>query len=210
MNAFAPADPLLFSLLAPEAAAHDFCSGVEGSHAETLAAMARAAGVGRQVVVHTLLTRPAFRSVGGLPRLLAEAGAAAWAITVPRSPAAGQGAALHTWMPRLGLAIPYALRALRESRDLGIVAWIRAAPNCTLGPYGSWAAPAASRAYDTACHGCPARPSCPGVDRAYLARHGGGELHPVAPRPAGDGAALSGLFASVDDALPEVRTGAGG
>jgi hypothetical protein len=87
-------------------------------------------------------------------------------------------------MPRLGLALPFALSALEEGEVLGIDVWIAGAPRCLLGPLARWVLLDGARAFAPDCGGCPARTGCPGLDGAYLERFGGDEVSPARLRAA--------------------------
>ncbi len=156
---------------------HDYHTGVPGSFAKLMAAIAACRGHGIEVVATTVLTRSNFRVLGDLPWLLKSRDIAGWTVAVPR--AAGAAAtAFDRVIPRLGLALPFALHALAAARKLGLPAWIRGAPLCNLGPMSALALPSESRAYAAVCADCGVRERCPGLDSSYLLRFGGDELSP--------------------------------
>jgi hypothetical protein len=160
-------------------AAHDYHTGRTGSHADVLLAIDAAKRVGLDVVVLTLLTRSSFRDLERMPRLLATHGVDAWALAVPR--VAGRNAAAFDRVhPRLGLALPHALRALEHGRALGIEGFVVDAPLCLLGPLGERAWVRQRLAFGDRCAGCILRDRCSGVDPVYLQRFGGDELAPRA------------------------------
>jgi hypothetical protein len=168
-----------FSLHGSEARVHDYHTGRPGSFAEIIAAMRAVRASELAFVATTVLTRSNFRVMDDLPGLLAARGAAGWLVSVPVT--AGRAATLRDRVvPRLGLALPFALRALTRGLALRLPSWLVGAPLCMLGPLATLALADESRVYAPVCDACPARPSCPGVDSAYLARFGPGEL---APRP---------------------------
>jgi hypothetical protein len=168
------------SIHGTQPASHDYHTGAARSLVQTMAGVAAARVHGLTVVATTVLTRSNFRLVGELPRALATRGIAAWLIAVPH--AAGRAAAaFERVVPRLALALPFALHALETARAIGLPAWIQGAPLCLLGPHTTRALDGEQRAYGPACEGCGARAACPGVDAMYLARFRGDEL---APRPA--------------------------
>jgi|SRR5580692_5857623 hypothetical protein len=171
------------SIHGAEAMTHDYHTGRQGSLAETLAGLAAARAAGLVAVVTTVLTRSNYRSLGGLPRLLSGGGAAAWLIAV--TAAVGRaGRRFDRIFPRLGLAVPFAAHAMDAAHALGLRAWVRGVPACLLGPFAGRMLPDAPGAYGAACEGCTARTTCPGLDPAYLARFGDGELrtrHDPAP-----------------------------
>jgi hypothetical protein len=169
------------SIHGADSAVHDYHTGVPGSFAEALGALTAARSNGLTVVVATVLTRSSFRSLAALPKLLSQRGVAAWLVSVPVS-AGRLSAALDRLMPRLGLALPFALSALAAGEALGLDVWIAGAPRCLLGAYARWALHDTQRAYGEACEGCPVRATCPGLDPAYLERFGGDELGPARAR----------------------------
>jgi Radical SAM superfamily len=170
---------LHLSIHGPDAASHDYHSGVVGSFDRSLATLAAARAARLDVVVTSVLTRSSFRIIADVAQLLASRGASGWLIEGTRT--AGRAAdARDRVVPRLALAMPFALHALDVAARAGMPAWIRGAPVCLLGPFARRALPDAPRAFGGACASCDARPSCPGVDPEYLARFGGDELAPRA------------------------------
>ena len=182
------------SLHGAEARVHDWHTGAAGSFEAALRTLGAARASGLDVVVVTLLTRSSFRVLSGIPRLLASRGVAGWCVAVPRwRGRAATGS--DQVVPRLALAVPFALHALDASAHLGLPAFIRGAPACLLGPFAARALAGEERAFAPACDACPARPSCVGLDAEYLARFGPQELtlaRPVAADP-GD-ARLAAMF----------------
>ncbi len=159
---------------------HEHVAG-EGSFAATMVAVTNARSAGIVVVASTALTRSTARSLGELPKWLMARGAAGWLVEVPRVGEA-RGPNFDAVYPRLAMGVPYALHALEAARRLGLLAWVRGAPRCLLGPYAPRALPEAPRAYGPMCDACPARARCGGVDAAYLARFAGDELSPARVR----------------------------
>ncbi|MCU1282581.1 MAG: radical domain protein, partial [bacterium] len=140
---------LQVSIHGSDAAVHDYHTGVEGSLDETLAGVAHARAYGLTVVAVTVLTRSNFRVLAGLPLLLKSRGVAAWLVEVPH--AAGRaGDAFDRVVPRLGLAIPFALHALQAATALSLPAWIRGVPLCLTGPLAARVLPSMPRAYGAA------------------------------------------------------------
>ncbi len=160
------------------AAVHDHHTGAPLSFERALAALAAARAAGLSVAVSTVLTRSNFRVLDGLATLLVARGASAWCVSVPV--VAGRAhESFDRVVPRLGLALPFALRALVAARARGLAAFISGAPLCLLGPHGGMSVVGAeSRAYGAPCVECPARAACPGVDATYLERFDGDELAP--------------------------------
>lgn len=192
------------SIHAATAPAHDYHTGAAGSFQALGAGMAAVRALGATVVATTVLTRSSFRGLGELPALLAARGVAAWQIAVPVvAGAAAQG--FDRVVPRLGLALPFALHALDVAGKRGLPAFISGAPLCALGPFAARALPPeldGPRSFAAVCGGCEARPGCPGVDAAYLARWNGDELAPRPPPVVGPVSALARLFVGVGDRAP--------
>ena len=170
------------SIHGAESAAHDYHTGVAGSFDAALTGLAAVRASGLTAVVNTVLTRSSFRSLAGMPRVLSSRGVAGWRVSIPRS-AGRLSADFDRLMPRLGLAVPFALSALAAGEKLALEVGIAGAPRCLLGEYTRWAlddlphvsraphtaqGPTAPRAFAEACEGCPARAHCPGLDTAYL------------------------------------------
>lgn len=161
-----------------DAAVHDYHTGAALSFERAQAALAAARVAGLPVSVTTVLTRSNFRALDRLATWLVARGAAAWCVSVPLVVGRAQ-VSFDRVVPRLGLALPFALRALVAARARGLAAFISGAPLCLLGPHGAISvAGAESRAYGAPCAECPARGACPGVDAAYLERFDGDELAP--------------------------------
>ena len=186
------------SLLGGEAEVHDYHTGVEDSFRALIAGIGVARARGLQVVATTVVTRSNYRVLNAIPALLVSRGVVAWQVSAPL--VAGRAvAAMDRVVPRLALAVPYALHALDAARKQGLTIFAGGMPSCLLGPFASRALPGAPRAYAAPCEGCPQRDRCPGVDPTYLARFGADELSPPA-RPL-DPAPL--------DALARLFTGPG-
>jgi hypothetical protein len=158
-----------------EARVHDWHVGREGAFDAALRtwSAARAASLG--VVVATVLTRSTFRALAPMPRMLASRGAAGWCIEVPRWRGDAATAADRV-VPRLALALPFALHAIDAAEALGLPAFVRGAPSCLLGPWASRALEGDRRGFGAACAGCASRGACAGVDAEYFARFGDGEI----------------------------------
>jgi hypothetical protein len=197
------------SLHGAEARVHDWHTGKAGSFDAAQRALGQARAAGLDVVVATVLTRSNFRVLSGLPRLLASRGVAAWCVDVPvwRGRAAGDRV-----VPRLALALPFALHAVDAAGKLGLAAYVRGAPACVLGPFAARALDAPERAFAEVCTACPSRASCRGVDAEYVARFGAGELAPCAPvasASAADGgraAHVRAMFVGPGELAPRVAS----
>ncbi|MBC8066868.1 MAG: radical SAM protein, partial [Deltaproteobacteria bacterium] len=98
---------------------HDYHCGTEGGFVAVRTAIAELRGHSITVVVDTMLTRSSFRVLGELPPLLLALGVAAWRVNVPH--VAGSAAlAFDRVIPRLALALPFALHALDRAHRSGI------------------------------------------------------------------------------------------
>lgn len=170
-----------------EAAVHDYHTSEPGSFKQLFAGVAAVRALGLDVVATTVLTRSNYRVLDDLPRLLASRGVAAWLVAVPRV-AGRAAAAFDRVVPRLGLAAPFALRALEAARKHGLVVLAQGIPACLMGPMASLALPEPPRAHGEACAACEARPGCSGLDAVYLERFAGDELR---ARPAPTAAAAA-------------------
>ena len=117
---------------AAQAAAHEFHAGVPGSFAVALARIDQARERGVEVAVSSLLTRSSAPVLADLPAWLQARGVRAWRIAVPcvsgtirRTAGPSQVAsvgALDGLLPRLGAALPHALRALAMAARRGVSA----------------------------------------------------------------------------------------
>ena len=159
------------------AAVHDYHTGREGSFSALHDAAARLRRLGVELVATTVLTRSNFRVLASIPPLLTRMGIAAWAVTLPVT--AGRAAdRFDRVVPRLGLALPFALHTLASARALGIPVALVGAPLCALGPNDALVLPSAPRTFAEPCASCGVRQRCVGVDAAYLERFGVEELRP--------------------------------
>jgi hypothetical protein len=194
---------LHLSIHGAEARAHDWHVGRAGAFDAALRTLSAARAAGLAVAVTTVVTRSSFRGLASMARLLQSRGVAAWCLQVPRwRGRAATGA--DRVVPRLALAIPFALHAVDAAGALGLPAFVSGAPSCLLGPWASRALAVESRGFGEACAACDARTTCTGVDPEYLARFGEGELI-ACPAVASDDrhAALRALFVGVGElALP--------
>ncbi len=130
------------------------------------------------MVVSSWLTRSSCRSLVDMVALLAGYGVAAWAVGWPR--VSVEGPETSRTVPRLGIAVPHALRALTRAQARGLPGLVRGVPLCVLGPFAARAmAGSEPGVYAGVCEGCPAREGCPGVEPWYLQRYGAGELRAI-------------------------------
>lgn len=183
---------------------HDYHTGVPGSFMAALATLAAARRLGLTTAVTTVVTRSGFRVLGDLPHLLRSRGAAAWHLAFPVD--AGRAAeAFDRILPRLALAVPFALHALEAALRLGLPAFVSGAPLCLLGPFAGRALAAPAGSFVPACEACAARPACPGVPARYLARFDGDELRArgtAVARLTEKEKSLSALFVGTGEAAP--------
>lgn len=192
------------SIHGPEAPVHDWHTGAPGSFEAAMRTLAAARASGLTVAVVTVLTRSNFRVLAPLPRRLASRGVAAWCIDVPRWRGRAQGNADRV-IPRLALALPFALHAMDAAEALALPAFVRGAPSCLLGPFASRLLPEdAPRGFADVCESCPSRSTCSGADAAYMARFGSSELAPRPAVPARDPrhASLAALFVGPGETAP--------
>jgi pyruvate-formate lyase-activating enzyme len=179
---------LQLSIHAPTAEAHDYHTGHAGSFDACIDLIARAQRADITTVVVTVVTRSNFRELAKLPPMLKRHGVAAWLLEVvrPHGRAADNFARV---VPRIGMAMPWALHALELARRHALSAWIRGAPLCALGPFAVSSLETPGRDpsrpvpadWPPPCQACPSRPQCPGLDSAYVEVFGHGELRPVNP-----------------------------
>jgi MoaA/NifB/PqqE/SkfB family radical SAM enzyme len=125
---------LHLSIHGGSAAAHDYHTGVEGSFVAAIATLSAARAAGLDVAVTTVLTRSNARGLADLARLLAARNASIWCISVPR--VRGRAAEIFDRVvPRLGIAMPFALHAAQLATSLRLPVFLRGAPSCVLGPF---------------------------------------------------------------------------
>ncbi|MGB1012761.1 MAG: radical SAM protein [Nannocystaceae bacterium] len=166
---------LHLSLHGPNAAVHDYHTGVEGSFTALVATLGLAATRKLPTVVVTVLTRSNARVLAGIPRLLQQHRVSAWLIRVPRV-AGRAGSRFDALVPRLAMAIPSALHALSIAQRQRLNTILDGTPLCLLGPYAHLAiAGDGAGSYPTSCGDCSVRARCPGFDPHYLARFHGDE-----------------------------------
>jgi hypothetical protein len=187
------------TVFAADAGAHDL-HDADGGFRRVVARLRAARADRVPAAVTTPISRSNARVLAALPGLLADLGVAGWRIAVPEVGGVWREK-FDARVPRLALALPYALQALALAERAGIAAGIAGAPLCLLGPLRGRVLPVRARAFAAGCAGCPARADCPGVDQAYLRRFAGDELWPRALRAAEGrpvGQDLRDLFAGTD------------
>ncbi len=195
----AAVDDLQVALHGPTAACHELHTGEPGSFAAALRRLEQARRTGRRAWVWSWLTRSSSRSLVHLPDRLVGLGVQGWAVVWPRGAQLAPHGASRI-VPRLGIAVPHALRAVDRARRRSLAVRLVGVPLCVLGPFGAHGRSASPAAGGPAvCQGCPSREACPGVDPWYQERHGVQELRPR-PGAAAVEEATDGLQAWVDRA----------
>jgi hypothetical protein len=160
-------------------ASHDHLVGRPGAFDALFTEAAEAMAAGVTVVVTVPLGRSTYRSLTGIPLLLRARGIAALRLEVPLLAENEH----PTRVPRLALALPFALHALAVAKRLALPAFLSGAPLCLLGPYGGERIASAPRSYAPVCEGCPGRAACPGVDPRYREAFGDAELRALKAAP---------------------------
>lgn len=168
---------LVVPLFGAHPSVHDYHAGVPGAFEQTRDALLDQTAWGLPRSVTTPLTRSNYRVLEPLIALLQGVRASHWNIALPFS-SAEHTATFDRLMPRLSLAVPFALKAMDHAHRNRLPASIQGAPSCLLGPFAQSALESRARAYATCCDTCSSRPRCPGVDAPYLARFKGDELIP--------------------------------
>jgi MoaA/NifB/PqqE/SkfB family radical SAM enzyme len=181
------------ALHGPSAAIHDGIVGQPGSFKRACAAARRAAAVGVQVSVNSVIARENYTSLPAWAALSTALGARALRAraVLARGRAAADARAL---VPRLELVEAPLVEAIRRALDARLDVGVLGVPLCRLGPYRALAAdrldaaPPTRRSalghledpvatlYGPPCAGCPVRRACPGVEAAYVGRYGWGEI----------------------------------
>jgi hypothetical protein len=172
-----PSD-LCLAIHGPTAACHEL-HAAPGSFAAAVGALSEARAQGRRVWVASWLTRSSCRSLVALVDLLVGYGVAGWAIAWPRVHDVAAAGVART-VPRLGIAVPHALRAVERAARRGLPTVVVGAPSCVLGPFAAQGLRVGEAgAFVAACDGCPSRTGCAGIEPWYLDRFGAQELRPV-------------------------------
>lgn len=160
---------------------HDYHAGFVGAFAALGEVLSRARSLSLEVVGTTPVTRSNFRSLRGMLPLLEHNGIRAWRLSCLRIVGPIREAE-QRMVPRIGMALPHVLQAVKHAGDSGIEAFVEGAPLCAMGPFADRRfAHHAPGGFAEVCGGCDARPQCGGVDPRYLERFGAAELR---PRPA--------------------------
>lgn len=193
---------LCVAIHGPTAACHEQ-HGAPGSFAAAVETISSARGHGRRVWVATWITRSNCRSLVALVDLLVGYRVAGWVTAWPRVHDV-TGPALARTVPRIGIAVPHALRALERAARRGLAVGVAGVPSCALGPFAAYRlAMAGDTAHPAACEGCPSRSECAGIEPWYLDRFGAGELRSTpavvrAARAAGHEAGLAAALAELE------------
>jgi len=188
---------LCFGIHGPSAACHELHPGAV-AFVDVMRSIAEARGQGRRVFVASWLTRSNCRSLVELGDRLVAEGVAGWAVVWPRMVPRRLEVAPRT-VPRLGIAVPHALRAVQRAERRGLSTALVGVPLCALGPFAAQRTTQAEVGrYPAPCEACSSRAECPGIDAWYLDRFGAAELHSVelVPRVARDPECAEGLGAA--------------
>ncbi|MBM4366961.1 MAG: hypothetical protein FJ102_12180, partial [Deltaproteobacteria bacterium] len=187
----------VIAIHADRADVHDWLVSVEGAWRQATAGARAAAACGINTRLATVLTRSNLAALGGLPALATRLGASGLRFIVAREE--GRAAKVARMIvPRLSLAAEALAPVLDAALAARLDAEVVGVPLCLLPRHRALAAdrldtppvhqafavgtaPSRPRAYAPACETCTLRHACPGLDAAYLARHGEGDLPGVAP-----------------------------
>lgn len=174
------------SLHGATAAPHDHVVGRAGAFDQLLASIGSATSAGLDVVATTVVVRSNYRNLQELPRLLLALRIRGWQVAFPVG-AGRAGALVDSVVPRLAMALPFALMAVDQAAKAGLPTWVSGVPACLLGPFAAKRLPGrSSGVFGTACEGCPSRSHCTGIDAGYVARFGTAEVvarEVAAPKP---------------------------
>lgn len=181
---------------ADRADVHDWLVSVDGAWRQATAGAKAAAASGINTRLATVLTRSNLAALAGLPALAARLGATGLRFIVAREEGrAGENARMI--VPRLSLAAETLAPVLDAALGLRLDAEVVGVPLCLLPRHRAMAADrldsspvhhafaigepsTRARVYAAPCGLCALRHACAGLDAAYVARHGDGEL-PAAP-----------------------------
>ena len=158
-----------------EATSHDYAANRVGSFEDVMASASAARAIGKGVLVGTLVTRSNYRLLAAMSRVVARLGASGWCVDLP-SLTRTDLASFDRVVPRLAMAVPFALQAIQAARQLAVPAWLRGAPLCLFGPLDKYALAGERRSHAVVCDNCAVRERCVGVDAQYLTRFGSSEL----------------------------------
>jgi pyruvate-formate lyase-activating enzyme len=177
-------DALEVSWHGARAEIHDYHTGVPGSWQQTTAGIRAAVASGLPVSVTALLTRSSFRHVVELVEAAAALGVGAVHLAFPA--VIGTAASLlPRVVPRFALQRPKLDAAAEMAERRGLPMFVSGVPPCVWAATGDGVAALAGqmRRSAGACHAavceyCARAATCGGVDPAYVARYGMGELEP--------------------------------
>ncbi len=186
----------IVAIHADRADVHDWLVSVEGAWRQATAGARAAAASGVNTRLATVLTRSNLAALAGLPALATRLGASGLRFIVAREEGRARDTA-RMMVPRLSLAAEALEPVLDAALAMRIDVEVVGVPLCLLPRHRALAADrldsspvhhafaigaptTRARAYAAPCQPCRLRHACPGLDAAYLARHGDGEL-PAAP-----------------------------
>lgn len=191
------------------AALHDYLTAAPGAFSQTLAGIRNLKELGQVVLTNTVVTKPNYRHLPDVVRLLVAAGVDQLQLAFVH-PVGTAGLRFDAMVPRMELAAPYVKAALRVALDAGRRAYTEAIPYClldgfedcvvekhiprtaiydaesTIGDYTRYRLDE-GKLRGPRCAACRWVAECEGPWREYPERRGWDELVPVpAPAPAAE------------------------
>lgn len=115
-------------------ALHDFLTSAPGAFAQTVAGIAALKALGQFVLTNTVVTRSSYRHLPDIARLLVSLGVDQLQLAFVH-PVGTAGDRFASVVPRMELAAPYLMAALRIGIDAGKRAFTEAVPYCILPGY---------------------------------------------------------------------------
>lgn len=192
------------------AALHDHLTAAPGAFAQTVAGIRNLKALGLYVLTNTVVTRPSYRHLPEIARLLVSLGVDQFQLAFVH-PVGTAGTEFREIVPRLELAAPYLRAALQVGLDAGRPAYTEAVPACLLPGYEACVAERIiprtaiydaeetiadytryrldeGKAKGPACRECVHDAGCEGPWREYPERYGWEEFRPVRAAAAPEGA----------------------
>ena len=189
------------SIHGAEARVHDWHAGRTGAFDAALRTMtaARAAGLDRgRRDGPDALDFPRPRAHAPPARVT---GCAAWCIEIPRWRGLAATDADRV-VPRLALALPFALARARRARRPSGSRRSSGAPRRACWAPSRRVRSSDARSFGAPCAACPSRRRARGSTREYLARFGESELAPCSPVAATRGTEVAAMFVGVGEIAP--------
>jgi MoaA/NifB/PqqE/SkfB family radical SAM enzyme len=115
-------------------ALHDFLTGAPGAFSQTVAGIANLKALGQFVLTNSVVTKSSYRHLPELARLLVSLGVDQFQLAFVH-PVGTAGDRFASVVPRMELAAPYLMAALRVGLDAGKRACTEAVPYCILPGY---------------------------------------------------------------------------